>query len=156
MKLSYIPPALIFVIACAVFIRQQGTWQQPASSASSNRTSLWTKSFLNGIKRTEGSTTSAPASRNAAIAIKHGPTGPFRKEIILFLEHSTKLGGTIQASKIVLQQVRRNNLLELGGWSWEHKRCPRQSSNPNLLTSLSWSRYILGQSLCDSLSCSSR
>jgi len=32
MKLSYIPPALIFVIACAVFIRQQGTWQQQPAS----------------------------------------------------------------------------------------------------------------------------
>ena len=28
MKFAYIPPVLIFIIACAVFIRQQATWQQ--------------------------------------------------------------------------------------------------------------------------------
>ena len=28
MKFAYVPPVLIFVIACAVFIRQQATWQQ--------------------------------------------------------------------------------------------------------------------------------
>lgn len=100
-------------------------------NASFSRTSLWTKSFLNGIKKGwRVLATSVPASRKAVTAIKHGPTGPFREgNSFLFLEHSTKLGGTIQASKIVPQQVRRNNSKELGSWSWAQQSREAQDNH---------------------------